>query len=519
MSKKTRRQAQNTEQTAILTDTEIATPGAAEYTSLLEYLPNPDKILIELGGNIKVYREMVDAHMDSVRSKRYAAVTARPWQLSSDEGDQAKVKWVQEYLWKLSPAGSSQTVSGANKVSSGFRGTISQMLRAIDFGYAVHEIVWGWSPSPWGDIIMPMAIKERKQEWFLFDADGNLLFQKKDGTREAMPPRKFVVTRRAPSDINPYGENVMSRCFWPLMFKRGGLKFRMLLAEKYGIPKAVGKLPGGATETEKSSLLKMLRSLVRDAVAVIPANGSVDVLEPKGTGTSGDNIHQSIIQDSNQEVSKAWLGETLTTEQTNAGGTQAMATVHNDVRTDLALDDAQMIEESVNTLLRWIWGINWPDDPLIPWFDIVMPEDLKTARLERDSKLSALGVRFRKAYFSNTYEIPDDQFDVVDPSQQSAPGGSFAEGDRHDHHGCGCFAEGELKSNVRQMLADLSPKELQDQIAELAKPIIDLAESSGTYPEFEAALNKAVPNLSSKALEQSVTKCLLLSEMQGRADA
>ncbi len=471
---------------------EVATRNVAEYITGLDYLPNPDTILKAQGGNIKVYREMIDAHLDAVKNKRFAAITSRAWTIDGSKGDQNKAKFVEEYLWNID-----------------LRNVISQMLEALGFGYAVHEIVWNAVSTDLGVLILPTAIKDRKQEWFKFGNDGELLLQAKDSTRHEMPDRKFLVTRNRPTATNPYGEPVYARCFWPMAFKKGGLKFWMIFVEKYGMPKAVGKIPPGATDKEQSTFLRMLSGLVRDAVAVIPQTGSVELLETKMSGT---NPHSEIVAWADSEISKAWLGETLTTEQTNSGGTQAMATVHNDVRLDLALDDAAMIESSFNQLIRWIYEINWPGEKVIPWMNIILPEDMQQARLERDAKLTQLGVKFNAQYITDIYGIDEKYFEMTEVQPQ---GGMFAE---HDDD-CHCFAEGSVKNKIEKMIQDLSAEDLQEQIEELAKPIIDLAEHCGNYEQFEEELYKILPNLSSKKMDEAVTKCLVLSEMQGRADA
>lgn len=471
---------------------EVATRNVAEFVTGLDYLPNPDTILKNNGGNIKVYREMIDAHLDAVKNKRFASITSRAWTIDGSKGDQKKAKFVEEYLWNID-----------------LRNVISQMLEAIGFGYAVHEIVWNTVQTDLGTLILPTAIKDRKQEWFKFDSDSKLLLQTNDGSRREMPERKFLVTRNRPTTANPYGNAVYSRCFWPLAFKKGGLKFWMLFVEKYGMPKAIGKVPPTATEKEQQDFLKMLVGLVRDAVAVIPQTGSVELLE---AGAANANPHKAIVDWADQAMSKAWLGETLTTEQTSSGGTQAMATVHNDVRADLALDDAAMIESSINQLIRWIYEINWPNEKEIPWMNIILPEDLQEARLNRDIKLTQLGVKFNAQYITDIYGIDEKYFEMVEPQPQ---GGMFAE---HDDD-CHCFAEGGIKTKIEKMIQDLSAEDLQEQIEELARPIIDLAEHCGNYEQFEEELYKILPNLSSKKMDDAVTKCLLLSEMQGRADA
>lgn len=467
---------------------EVATRNVAEFVTGLDYLPNPDTILKNNGGNIKVYREMIDAHLDAVKNKRFASITSRAWTIDGSKGDQKKAKFVEEYLWNID-----------------LRNVISQMLEAIGFGYAVHEIVWNTVQTDLGTLILPTAIKDRKQEWFKFDSDSKLLLQTNDGSRREMPERKFLVTRNRPTTANPYGNAVYSRCFWPMAFKKGGLKFWMIFVEKYGMPKAVGKIPPGATDKEQSTFLRMLSGLVRDAVAVIPQTGSVELLETKMSGT---NPHSEIVHWADSEISKAWLGETLTTEQTSSGGTQAMATVHNDVRADLALDDAAMIESSINQLIRWIYEINWPNEKEIPWMNIILPEDLQEARLNRDIKLTQLGVKFNAQYITDIYGIDEKYFEMTEVQPQ---GGMFAEGPEK---------KGKVRSTSHELRKQVNAftEHLEDECekVDILAPIRELVENAESLEEVRDKLIGCYAEMPMEKIAEEMEQAFLAADLAGR---
>jgi hypothetical protein len=42
-------------------------------------------------------------------------------------------------------------------------------------------------------------------------------------------------------------------CYWPLVFKKGGLKFWLAFTEKFGSAFSVGKLPRSATDASPAS--------------------------------------------------------------------------------------------------------------------------------------------------------------------------------------------------------------------------------------------------------------------------
>lgn len=493
MSKKNKKQTQNSPkgENKLRLATEIATRTAATFVSGEDYLPNPDPILKAQGGSIKVYRGFVDGHLDAVKNKRFSAITSRPWTIDGSKGDAKKAKVIEEYLWNLE-----------------LRNTISQMLEAIGFGYAVHEIVWDAVETEAGTLILPTAIKERKQEWFKFDDDGALLFQDKNANRTLVPDRKFLVTRNRPTASNPYGEPVYARCFWPMAFKKGGLKFWMIYVEKYGMPKAIGKIPPSATEQEQTTFLKMLSGLVRDAVAVIPQTGSVEFHD---TARGGNNPHSEIVRWADSEMSKAWLGETLTTEQTSSGGTQAMATIHNDVRADLALDDAAMIESSINQLIRWIYEINWPTEKAIPWMNILLPEDMQQARLDRDTKLKQLGVKFNAQYITDTYGIDEKYFEIVETEQ--GQGAAFAE-----------HTPKPKKPEVRNTSAELRKQTnaFAEQLAEncdkvdILAPIRELVANAKSLEEVRDKLIDCYAEMPMEDIAKEMEQAFIAADLAGR---
>ena len=285
----------------------------------------------------------------------------------------------------------------------------------------------------------------------------------------------------------------------------GRLGKKVLLVEKYGMPKAIGKVPPTATDDEQQKFLKMLAGLIRDAVAVIPQTGSVELLE---TRLSGTNPHAEIIAWADKAMSKAWLGETLTTEQTSAGGTQAMATVHNDVRADLALDDAAMVESSINQLIRWIYEINWPNEKEIPLMNIILPEDLQEARLERDVKLTQLGVKFNAQYISDIYGIDEKYFEMTEVQPQD---GMFAEGPEKKpkvHN-----TSHELRKQVNAFTEHLADEcEKVDFLA----PIRELVENAKSLEEVRDKLIGCYAEMPMDNVAKEMEQAFLAADLAGR---
>ncbi|MDR2582072.1 MAG: DUF935 domain-containing protein [Fibromonadaceae bacterium] len=453
---------------------EMAMPG----TGMLNYLPNPDTVLREQGGRIQVYRDMKDGHLGSVRRKRHAGVSSKSWSLQSGQGSYEKARSVETHLWNI-----------------GLRDAIKQMMKALDFGYQVTEIVW----ENVNGMLLPSMLIDKPQELFRFSKAGELEFtNEKNGP---IPPYKFLLVRNNATSGNPYGEALLSECFYPLAFKKGGLQFWLMFAEKFGLPKAVGKIPPSSSQTEIDNLTKVLYGLVRDACAVISDNGSIELLESK---TSGTLPYESIVRWADREMSKAFLGETLTTEQTDSGGTRALGEVHNDVRAELTTDDCAMVEAAFNTLLKWIWEINWPLDAEIPWFQFAQPKDMQTGELERDKKLYDLGIRFTEKHFVDLYGISPDHIAEI---SNSAQGPMFAE-----------KPEARQKPQANRETVVKFAEGLASATKGLTDPIYELVANAKSLEEVRDGLIGLFAEIPVEAMGEEMQAAFLAADLAGRFD-
>jgi len=472
---------------------EMTVQGLRLVMSDLYGLPNPDPILRAEGKSLSTYRTMVDDHLSSVMSKRLAAVQARPWTIERGQASESDADHLRQIVSRLP-----------------VRDIVENILSAVGMGYSVQEVIWGIDDG-W---IVPLRIKDRPPEHFRMGMRGEARFLDEAGRNDIVPPRKLLITRyRADSD-NPYGRPVLSECFWPLAFKRGGLKFWMLFCDKFGLPKTVGKVPASMGDAEKLDLLLKLEAMVRSAAAVIPEGTSVTLLETKA---SGELPFPALVKQSESAMSKAWLGEVLSTDTQSTGGTYGAQVAANEVRADIALNDANLVESRFDELFKWIWEVNGLTGP-IPPFHIHMPEDLKAGRLERDKGLHDIGVRFTPSYFQEAYGLAPEHIERIDngvdagssaSSGAGAAGPAFAEPIEADN------GEGELA----HLLESMAPQELQGQMEQAMKPLLAAIDQAGSFGEIEDVLDKLIPDLSFEQFQAAMTKCLLLSETKGRMDA
>ena len=221
------------------------------------------------------------------------------------------------------------------------RSLISGILDAPFYGLAVLELLWKSGPDGWWHL---MDIVARPFHWFAFDTNNQPYFKGEAGfargeagwaatVPEPLPVGKFVIVTHHASYDNPYGLRLLSRCLWPVAFKRGGLQFYAKFVERHGMPWVIGKAPKGATPQEKRDMAASMARMVQDCVAVVPAGAEVDFLAMTG---GQDTMHERFLARQDKAISKLLMGQTLTVEMEGRNNSQAAATTHEDVAEGLA---------------------------------------------------------------------------------------------------------------------------------------------------------------------------------------
>ncbi|PAX17063.1 hypothetical protein CLI92_05825 [Vandammella animalimorsus] len=370
-----------------------------DFVGLGMWLPNPDPILKRQGKDIAVYRELrSDAHTGGCIRRRKAAVRALEWRVERDRASARMHKVAQAVLEQLD-----------------LDALIDQMLDATLYGWQPLEILWQQRP---GQAPTVQHIVGKPPEWFLFDADARLRFRSREHPLhgELLPERKFLLARQEASYANPYGFADLSMCFWPVTFKRGGLRYWVKFAEKYGSPWAVGKQPRNSPQPESDRLLEQLEAMIEDAVAVIPDDASVEMIQ--AAGSSGNaSAYELLLKFCRSEVAIALLGQNQSTE---ADSTRASATAGLDVATDIRDGDKRLVEGVINSqLLRWIVDLHEGEGAPAPRFVMWQDEEVSKAQAERDEILSR-AIRMgglSPEYFKRVYELEDGDL----PEQPETP--------------------------------------------------------------------------------------------------
>jgi len=466
---------------------EIATrKRALNFYSLANILPDPDIVLRKQGKDVRVYKELLcDPHVFACVQSRKSGVLSLEWEINRGLDKDEKAEAIENLLKQLD-----------------IHKLISDILDATQFGFQPLEIIWKRDKSGY---ILPEKIVAKPPEWFCFDDNNTLKFRTKENYYgEELPNKKFLLAQNNPSYNNPYGERTLSRVFWPVTFKKGGLKFWVIFTEKYGMPHLIGKHPRGATKEETNTLADMLEEMVQDAIAVIPDDSSVEIQEANKSSSAA--IYEQLIDKMNAEISKAILCQTLTTE-IGSNGSYAASNTHFAIRQDIIDADKKLVESVINQLIRWIYEINFSTAD-IPVFEMYAPEDVDLTLAQRDKILSDTGVKFTKEYFIKNYGLEDEDFDIREDILPTATP-NFSEFKEETP-----IVQGQKQ--IEDLFKFLSETELSKQAQNMLSPLISLIENCEDYEEaYELLTDK---NLKSKKFEQSLQKAMFLCELQGRSD-
>jgi len=398
----------------------FAAIGDLDVGASMASMPDPDPVLTKRGDDAEVLNELTaDDQVCTAMQARKTRVLNR-----------------RDYDYKPGVLPGKEATEQAKKLSDeltkdleeiDLRNVFSCILDTPFYGFTPIELMW----EAEGGKYRLRGIVAKPRKWFSFTKQsGAPALKVKSGDPKPLPWGKFLVPRHYPTYENPYGLRLLSRCLWPVAFKRGGVKFWTRFLDKYGTPWPIVKAPPNATREDKQAMAADLAAMVQDAVIVISNGAEVTLAESKGTAGAGFEIY---LKRWDKAIFKIIMGQTLTSEM-DGQGSRAAAQVHGDVAEDFAEADQYMIESTLNELACIYRDINAPNVEA-PVFGYHEPEDYD-AQADLDNKLYKVGVRFKPAHFERRYGLQPDSFTVVDDS------GKVAEPEPDETSGGDSFSEG-----------------------------------------------------------------------------
>lgn len=222
---------------------------------------------------------------------------------------------------------------------------IFDILDAIGKGYSATEMIWQMRPGRW----LPHELKRRDPRWFEFDRiNGETLKLRTSGAEpEALAAGKFIVHVHPAKSGLPIRGGLARAVAWGWMFKNFSIKDWVSFLETYGMPMRIGKYDNGETEDNIAILMRAVADLGSDAAAVFPKTMDVS-FEQANAGSAPGDLWKSMAQYIDDQISKAVLGQTNTTDAKSGGLGSGQADVHNDVRKDIRDADAMLVAATLN---------------------------------------------------------------------------------------------------------------------------------------------------------------------------
>ena len=356
--------------------------------------------------------EEKDPHLFSQLQTRKNAVTGLDYEVIPFDSDDPRDKEIAEFV--------EAQLGGIE----GYEDIMLDLLDAIGKGFAVSEIMWSYDE---GHVVVD-DIRSRHQKRFFWDSIDDSF---KVRTQEApegieLPKNKFIVHKYKARSGHPSRAGVLRVVAWMYLFKNYTLKDWVAFCEVFGMPLRLGKYQPGASEDDKRALMQALVAIGADAAGIFPDGTAIEFVNTEKT--SSTDLYERLARYCDEQVSKAILGQTLTSD--SGGGSYAQSKTHNDVRHDLTVADCKAIAATLRRdLIRPLVLYNFGEDKRIPYlrFDAEESEDLTQTATVIGTLIREAGLKVPTSYIYKKFSIPKPEGDeeVATPPGQTAQGAGF----------------------------------------------------------------------------------------------
>lgn len=451
------------------------------YYHMLQYfgtIPDPDLLLQQAGiARWQLRRLELDDEIAGRLEDRASGLIATPWTIEPSTTRAAK--FVKEQL-----TGVMERLD---------RATIS----AVAYGYSMSEVVYSQLDGGRTGIKM---VSRCPIQWFdLLAEDNTWLYHPDDGSGGfpgvECDPRKFIPIVRNPTMENPYGESLLSRLWFPVLWRDEGWRMWLNFLSTFGEP-----IVAANVQNYENFVKAMQAQGVRSVVAWQgQKDDKIDTIQPS---TSGEFERMELAL--TKRIQKLILGNTMTTDG-GIYGSRACGEVGLQVEDTRRLADIRMNTEAVQRIVDVLCELN----NFQPLRFIRRDETgLESARSDRDKNLAPVlqtsGLKLSRSYFVDNYGLEDE--DLEDAPQSTAPTVTPTFSARHSF-----AAQGAQYTETQQAVEDLGSAALNespdsaiqvDDIrsivmsardkADLERRLLVLFESSDSLdPAFQSTLERA----------------------------
>jgi len=290
------------------------------------------------------------------------------------------------------------------------------------FGHACSEAIWKLDneDDELRGLMVPERFKRISCRRFGFASeDGRLLYNPNSGSWASVdnggidlldeyPAGKFLAVRerRINGDV-PIREGLARVLMWSALFRNWTVRDWLQLGELGWKPHVHGKYKAGAATADIDRLKRALRSYISSQRTALPDSVEMTVDWPRNAGPAIQSLHHEMAEFLGMEMSKAVLGQTLTTE-TGSRGAFALGTVHNEIRKDILEADAMEIGAAIkrHVVIPFI-RLNFGDRVRVPEFIFLTEDSLDLEAFSNAmAKLRTAGLNIPASYVRDRVGMP-----------------------------------------------------------------------------------------------------------------
>ncbi len=382
----------------------------------------------------------------------------------------------------------------------GFPGLVEDVLDSLGPGFSLIEIIWSADKSGW----WPECYERVDPRWVTFDRetgrDMRLLDDRDPVCGIELSPGHFIQHQSRLKSGLPFRNGLARLVSFSWMCKSYTQKDWMAFIETYGLPLRVGLYGPEATKQDIQVLFRAVANIGTDAAAVLPKNMDIDFVNAV-TAASGAQIFEVAARWTDEQISKAVLGQTMTSDN---GSSEAQAKVHNEVRHDIAQADARSVSAAINRdLVRTYVDVNFGAQERYPRIviDVTEPEDTK-AVVDSITSLAKAGVRFRASEARAKVGMSDpEDGDEIFGGIPVATAPTARNRQLVALNRAGGDPEDDIDEIAREMNGDWE-RVMEPMLA----PIEDLVARSGSYEDLLNGLAAVYPEMSVAELVDALVK-------------
>ncbi len=392
-----------------------------------------------------------------------------------------------------------------------FPALVEDCLDALGKGFAAVEIVWRR-----GKTWTPARYEWRDPRWFRWDIeDGRtlrLLDEQDSYLGVPLEPAKWIVhTPRLRSGL-PARAGLARLAAAAYLIKAYALTDWTAFAEVYGMPLRLGRYGKEATESDIETLIGAVANLGTDAAAVMPESMRVEFEQASSGAGSGAEVFRDLAQYVDSQISKAVLGQTMTTDD---GSSRAQAQVHDAVRGDILASDARQLAATLDRdLVTPFVRLNFGAEVAAPRLMLPVAEPEDTAALTQAlERLVPLGLPVQASVVRDRLGLPDPEEGAV---LLAAPGsGGVLE---PPPASVAAAAAAELRPEDMDEATDDALDDWAELMRPLAEPVKRLASDAENLDQVREGLVGLIGEVKTGGLAERLARGGFAARVRSRAE-